>query len=188
MSEWAFGSFGEGKITAQNLGTKIGLVEHIYFVVFCTGCTVSFAWFFGGEKTGVFSPKPFVVGQNFHICSQSGPWNIRLFTTPIIVELKQCSSSGLNLYMFSKVMHVLYFRVWVWVCTYSVCCVINSPGAKHTSEIKLRGKLLHNCSRLSNLETLQTQSSNRSGISFPCFCLSVKKLPLNCVRLFRLLL
>ena len=87
------------------------------------------------------------------------------------MELKQCSSSGLNLYMFSKVMHVLYFRVWVWVCTYSVCCVINSSGAKHTSEIELRGKLLHNCSRLSNLETLQTQSSNRCGTSFPCFCL-----------------
>ena len=128
------------------------------------------------------------MGQNFHFCSWSehsrlisspsrSVWllNIRFFTTPLNVELKQCPSSGLNLYMFSKVMHVLYFRFWVWVCAYSVCCVINSPGAIRTSEIKLRGKLLHNCSRLSNLETLQTQSSTALELVFLLFvCLFEK--------------
>ena len=44
----AFGSFGEGKIIAQNLGTKIRLIEHIYFVVFCTGCVRWGGWVWGG--------------------------------------------------------------------------------------------------------------------------------------------
>ena len=34
----AFSSFGKGKIIAHNLGTKIGLISHIYFGIFCTGC------------------------------------------------------------------------------------------------------------------------------------------------------
>ena len=34
----AFSSFGKGKIIAQNVGTKIGLIGHIYFGIFCTGC------------------------------------------------------------------------------------------------------------------------------------------------------
>ena len=33
----AFSSFGKGKITAHNVGTKIGLIGHIYFGIFCTG-------------------------------------------------------------------------------------------------------------------------------------------------------
>ena len=33
----AFSSFGKGKIIAHNLGTKIGLISHIYFGIFCTG-------------------------------------------------------------------------------------------------------------------------------------------------------
>ena len=36
----AFSSFGKGKIIAHNLGTKIGLISHIYFGIFCTGCPV----------------------------------------------------------------------------------------------------------------------------------------------------
>ena len=36
----AFSSFGKGKIIAHNLGTKIGLISHIYFGIFCTGCRV----------------------------------------------------------------------------------------------------------------------------------------------------
>ena len=31
---------------AQNMGTKIGLIEHIYFVIFCAGCE-------GGEGSAV---------------------------------------------------------------------------------------------------------------------------------------
>ena len=34
----AFIGFGKGKIIAQNVGTKIGLIGHIYFGIFCTGC------------------------------------------------------------------------------------------------------------------------------------------------------
>ena len=34
----AFSSFGKGKIIAHNLGTKLGLISHIYFGIFCTGC------------------------------------------------------------------------------------------------------------------------------------------------------
>ena len=33
----AFSGFGKGKIIAHNLGTKIGLISHIYFGIFCTG-------------------------------------------------------------------------------------------------------------------------------------------------------
>ena len=33
---WAFGSFREGKIIAQNLGTKMGSLSTL-FVIFCTG-------------------------------------------------------------------------------------------------------------------------------------------------------
>ena len=36
----AFIGFGKGKIIAQNVGTKIGLIGHIYFGIFCTGCLV----------------------------------------------------------------------------------------------------------------------------------------------------
>ena len=36
----AFSSFGKGKIIAHNLGTKIGLISHIYFGIFCTGWPV----------------------------------------------------------------------------------------------------------------------------------------------------
>ena len=34
----AFSGFGKGNIIAQNVGTKIGLIGHIYFGIFCTGC------------------------------------------------------------------------------------------------------------------------------------------------------
>ena len=28
----------KGKLIAPNMSTKIGLIEHIYFVIFCAGC------------------------------------------------------------------------------------------------------------------------------------------------------
>ena len=28
----------KGKRIAQNMGTKIGLIQHIYYVIFCAGC------------------------------------------------------------------------------------------------------------------------------------------------------
>ena len=34
----AFSGFGKGKIVAQNVGTKRGLIDHIHFGIFCTGC------------------------------------------------------------------------------------------------------------------------------------------------------
>ena len=34
---WDLGGL-KGKIIAQNMGTKISLIKHIYFVIFCTGC------------------------------------------------------------------------------------------------------------------------------------------------------
>ena len=34
-------SSGGGRMIAQNMGTKIGLIEHIYFVIFCAGCKVA---------------------------------------------------------------------------------------------------------------------------------------------------
>ena len=34
-------SSGGGRMIAQNMGTKIGLIEHIYFVIFCAGWDVA---------------------------------------------------------------------------------------------------------------------------------------------------
>ena len=33
----------KGKRIAQNMGTKIGLIQHIYYVIFCAGCPVATA-------------------------------------------------------------------------------------------------------------------------------------------------
>ena len=48
----AFSSFGKGKIIAHNLGTKIGLISHIYFGIFCTGWLMSLPYlaFFGPKS------------------------------------------------------------------------------------------------------------------------------------------
>ena len=35
-------SSGGGRMIAQNMGTKIGLIEHIYFVIFCAGWMVEY--------------------------------------------------------------------------------------------------------------------------------------------------
>ena len=45
---WDLGGL-KGKIIAQNMGTQMGLIEHIYFVIFCAGCLVgpwAFQWTF----------------------------------------------------------------------------------------------------------------------------------------------
>ena len=101
---WDLGGL-KGKIIAQNMGTKIGLTKHIYFVIFCAGWRLRrrrrpAAWFpgAGGEDTEVEAVEP-GVGDTISSLVLVRPMEVvieRVALPPVSSTLWKISNSPVN--------------------------------------------------------------------------------------------
>ena len=75
-------AFGKGKITAQNVGTKIGLIGHIYFGIFCTG------WEDCSSAEGHSSVNGPMGKKDWAVCRDQFPWSIKSALPPYHLILR----------------------------------------------------------------------------------------------------
>ena len=78
----AFSGFGKGKIIAQNVHTKIGLIVHIYFGIFCTG------WEDCSSAEGHSSVNGPMGKKDWAVCRDQFPWSIKSAPPPYHLILR----------------------------------------------------------------------------------------------------